>query len=153
MAADFEIRLTPQGRQFQKELEELIKLEVAVGYQEGLTYPDGTSVAEVAIYNDLGTVHSPSRPFMRDSINGHKQEIEQFMQRQAKGIANGKKAKDVLEQIGAFQTKLIQKEIVQGDFVPNSPATIRKKGSSTPLIDTGLMRQSVHFVVRERGSD
>lgn len=153
MAADFEIRLTPQGRQFQKELEELAKLEVAVGYQQGQASEDGVDMVDIALFNELGTVHSPSRPFLRDSLNNNKDKISQFMQSAAKGIANGKSAEDVLKKIGTFQKGLIQKEITSGNFVPNSPATIKKKGSSTPLIDTGKMRQSVNFVVRERGSD
>lgn len=153
MAADFEIRLTPQGRSFQRELEELTKLEVAVGYQQGETSEDGVDMVDIALFNELGTVHSPSRPFIRDSLNNNKDKISQFMQSAAKGIVNGKSAEDVLKKIGTFQKGLIQKEITSGNFVPNSPATIRKKGSSTPLIDTGRMRQSVNFVVRERGSD
>lgn len=153
MAADFEIRLTPQGRRFQKELEELTKLEVAVGYQQGQTDENGVSLAEIAIFNDLGTVHIPSRPFMRDSLNNNKEHIANFMQKAAKGIANGVSAQEVLNKIGAEQQRLIQKEIRNGNFVPNSPATIKKKGSARPLIDQGTLRDSVHFVVRERGSN
>lgn len=153
MAADFEIRLTPEGRRFQQELEELAKLEVAVGYQQGEASQDGVDMVDIALFNELGTVHIPSRPFIRDSLNNNKDKISQFMQSAAKGIVNGKSAEEVLKKIGTFQKGLIQKEITNGDFVPNSPATIRKKGSSTPLVDTGRMRQSVNFVVRERSSD
>ena len=153
MAADFEIRLTPEGRRFQQELKELIKLEVAVGYQQGEASQDGVDMVDIALFNELGTVHIPSRPFIRDSLNNNKDKISQFMQRTAKDIVNGKSAEDVLKKIGTFQKGLIQREITNGDFVPNSPATIRKKGSSTPLVDTGRMRQSVNFVVRERSSD
>lgn len=130
-----------------------MKLEVAVGYQQGEASEDGVDMVDIALFNELGTVHSPSRPFIRDSLNNNKDKISQFMQSAAKGIVNGKSAEDVLKKIGTFQKGLIQKEITSGNFVPNSPATIRKKGSSTPLIDTGRMRQSVNFVVRERGSD
>lgn len=131
----------------------MTKLEVAVGYQQGEASEDGVDMVDIALFNELGTVHSPSRPFIRDSLNNNKDKISQFMQSAAKGIVNGKSAEDVLKKIGTFQKGLIQKEISSGNFVPNSPATIRKKGSSTPLIDTGRMRQSVNFVVRERGSD
>lgn len=33
---------------------------------------------------------------------------------------------------------------------PNSPKTIRKKGSDSPMIDTGEMRKSITHVVREK---
>lgn len=160
MGTDFQIKLTAEGKKLVKELEELAKLEVAVGYQEGVSYPDGTSVVEVALYNELGTVHRtkegtieiPSRPFMRDSLNGHRQEIEQFMQQQAKAIVNGKRAEEILKEIGVFQKGLIQREITHGHFEGNTDSTKARKGSDKPLIDTGLMRQSVNFVVREKGS-
>lgn len=153
MAADFEIRLTPEGRRFKKELEELTKLEVAVGIPEGLSYPDGTSVAEVAIYNELGTVHIPSRPFMRNSLNGNKDKITQYMQNAAKGIANGRSAEEILNKIGDFQEGLIIKEFGKSGYEPNDPKTIAKKHSSVPLVDTGTLMGSIHHVVRERGSD
>jgi hypothetical protein len=43
----------------------------------------------------------------------------------------------------------IQDKIVAGPFEPLRPATIRRKGSSRPLIDTGQMRQAVSYVIRE----
>ena len=52
-----------------------------------------------------------------------------------------------------FQKGLIQRKIVDGTFEPNAPSTIRKKGSSRPLIDTGRMRQSVNFIIRRKGAD
>ena len=52
-----------------------------------------------------------------------------------------------MKSIGVFQKGLVQAEIVDGDFEPNAPSTIKKKGSDKPLIDTGKMRQSVNFVI------
>ena len=56
-----------------------------------------------------------------------------------------------MKEIGAFQKGLIQERIVEGSFTTNAEATIRKKKSATPLIDTGRMRQSVNFVIRKKG--
>jgi hypothetical protein len=42
----------------------------------------------------------------------------------------------------------IQHEITVLRHPPNAPATIRAKGSSKPLIDTGEMRQSVTYQIR-----
>lgn len=152
MAADFEIKLTPEGKKFKKQLKELAKLEVAVGFQRGQDSENGVDLVDIALFNELGTVHIPSRPFLRDSLNQHKEQINQFMQSSAKGIATGKSAEEVLKRIGTFQKKLIQKEIVNGSFLPNAEATIKRKGSDKPLIDTGHMRRSVNFVIREKGS-
>lgn len=151
MAADFEIKLTPEGKKFKKQLEELTKLEVAVGYQKGQDSEDGVDMADIALFNELGTVHIPSRPFIRDSLNNNKDKITQFMQKSAKGIANGSSAEELLKKIGVFQKGLIQKEITNGSFEPNKQSTIDRKGSDKPLIDTGRMRQSVNFVIRKKG--
>ena len=65
---------------------------------------------------------------------------------------NGVSAEQVLKDIGIFQKDLIQDKIKEGDFAPNAESTVRKKGSSKPLIDTGRMRQSVNYQIRQKGS-
>ena len=151
MSVNIRDRMTADGKRFEKILKELAKLEVAVGYQDGTAYPDGTSVVDVALWNELGTVRSPSRPFLRKSVDGHKDEISRFMKRAVKEITEGKSVEEVLKKIGVFQQKIIRKEISSGNFEPNSPETVRRKGSDKPLIDTGLMRQFVNYVIREKG--
>ena len=67
-------------------------------------------------------------------------------------IVSGKSAESVLKKIGIFQKDLMQEKITSGSFTPNAPATIKKKGSSHPLIDSGRMRQSVNYVIQKKGS-
>ena len=52
--------LTPEGRRYFEQLQKLSRLEVQVGFQEGQTYEDCTSLADVAAYNELGTSYSPA---------------------------------------------------------------------------------------------
>ena len=66
-------------------------------------------------------------------------------------ILSGKSADLILKELGIFQKDLMQAEITEGDFVPNAPSTVRRKGSSKPLIDTGRMRQSVDYVIKPKG--
>ena len=47
---------------------------------------------------------------------------------------------------------VIQESITEGAWEPNAPSTVAKKKSSKPLIDTGRMRQSVNYIIRERGA-
>lgn len=103
------------------------------------------------MFNELGTVHSPARPFLRDSVDSNANRINMFLKSMKKEIVKGGSAEDILKKIGTFQKGLIQKEIVNGSFEPNSEDTIRKKGSDKPLIDTGRMRQSVNFVIQKKG--
>lgn len=148
-------RITPEGKKFFKEIEKLKKLQVRVGYQQGKEFYDdeGTKVdmLDVVMFNELGTARTPSRPFMRDSVDDNAGQITNFCKAQLKGIANGStNAEMALKSIGAMQVGLVQKTIKDGDFAPNAPSTIAMKGSDKPLIDTGRMRQSVHYVVTDK---
>ena len=153
-------RITPEGQRFFKEIEKLKKLQVRVGYQQGEDFYDEegkkVDVLDVAMFNELGTSRTPSRPFMRNSVDDNADKISNFCKSKLKGIANGSEnAEMVLKAIGAMQVGLVQKTIREGDFVPNAPSTIARKGSDKPLIDTGLMRQSVHYVItdKKKGGD
>lgn len=147
-----EDRLTDDGKRIFRELDKLASLMVAVGFQQGdATEESGVDICDVAAFNELGTEHIPSRPFMRQSIDGNADKITEFMQSKVDEIIGGKTADQVLKEIGIFQKGLVQETIKEGDFAPNAPATIRKKGSATPLIDTGLMRQSVNYQIKKKG--
>ena len=144
-------KVTADGKKFQKMLEDLDKLEVRIGIQQGAGSDNGVDLVDIAMFNELGTVHIPSRPFLRDSVDAHSSEINAFLQSMRTQLVKGGSAEDTLKKIGVFQKGLIQKEIVNGDFVPNSPETIKRKGSDKPLIDTGRMRQSINYVIQEKG--
>lgn len=147
-------RLTAEGERFYRQINELKSKKVFVGFQSGDAAEDnGTDVVDVAAYNELGTSRIPSRPFIRDSVDNHKDKISSFCKGQVRRLVTGATAEDCLKKIGVFGVSLIQEEITKGSFVQNSEPTIRKKGSSKPLIDTGRMRQSVKYVIKERGED
>ena len=62
MGAEVIDRITAEGRQFQQMLKDLAKLEVRIGFQHGqATEEDGTDICDVAAWNELGTVKSPSQ--------------------------------------------------------------------------------------------
>lgn len=152
MSVNIRDRETPDGKKFKKMLQQLKELEVRVGFQAGeATEEDGTDVCDVAIYNEFGTDHIPERPFLRNSVDNNKSKINSFLKNTKKDLVSGKPAEQVLKEIGIFQKDLIQQEIGHGSFEPNAESTIKKKGSSKPLIDTGRMRQSVNYVVQKKG--
>lgn len=151
MAVKIRETVTAEGKKFEKMLKELGKLEVRIGIQQGETSDEGVDLVDIAMFNELGTVHIPSRPFLRDSVDAHTDQINAFLRSMSTEILKGGSAENVLKKIGVFQKGLIQEEITKGDFAPNSEATIKRKGSDTPLIDTGRMRQSVNYVIKEKG--
>ena len=143
--------LTPEGKRYYRELRKLAELEVRVGFQGDQKYEDGTSIAEVAAYNEFGSSDTPERPFMRQSFENHESELQAACDLVNLQLSRGSSAEGALQQLGVVAKSLVQDEIVNGDFAPNAESTIRKKGSEQPLIDTGTMRQSVNFVIKRRG--
>lgn len=145
--------LTPEGRQFERMLRELADKEVVVGFQHGeATEDDGTDICDIAAWNELGTEHIPSRPFLRNSVDENEDKINGFIDHVTNELINGEPAEQTLKRIGLFQKALVQEKITEGEFAPNADSTIKKKGSSKPLIDTGRMRQSVNYWIRQKGS-
>ena len=141
-------------KKMEKTIEELSKLEVFIGYNASSgNYEDGVTVLEIAVFNAFGTEHIPSRPFIQNVDLGRRNEINNFIKAQVKaGLDAGSDARKIMNTIGVYVKGIIQDEIVTGNWVPNAPSTIKRKGSNKPLIDTGRMRQSVIYVVREKGS-
>jgi hypothetical protein len=151
MSVNVRDTVTADGKKFEKMLQELKDKEVRIGIQQGETSDDGVDLVDIAMFNELGTVHIPSRPFLRDSVDANADQINNFLQSMKKELLRGGSAEDVLKKIGVFQKGLIQKQIVSGNFTPNSEATIKKKGSDTPLVDTWRMRQSINYVIQQKG--
>lgn len=152
MAARARDMVTPDGIRFQRMLRELADKEVRIGFQRGgATEEDGTDICDVAAWNELGTEKSPSRPFLRKSVDENEGRINSFLQSKKGDLVRGASAEQVLKEIGIFQKDLIQEKITEGDFAPNAESTKRRKGSSKPLIDTGRMRQSVNYVIQKKG--
>lgn len=150
-------RLTPEGKKFYSEVKKLKANEVFIGFQHGSDMhspKDGgaaVDMADIAMFNELGTSTSPPRPFLRQTVDDNKDKINTFCEQVAKEVAKGGTAEAGLKKMGAFGVSLVQEKIVNGSFTPNAPATIEIKGSDKPLIDTGQMRQSVHYVIRQKG--
>lgn len=146
------LNMTAEGRAYFQALKQLEDLEIHVGFQGDEAYEDGTTVAEIAAYNELGTSTIPARPFMKRSFEDHEDKLQTYCDHGINALSNGGTAEQALKLIGDEVVGLIQEEIKNGDWEPNSPVTIALKKSEHPLIDTGYMRGQVNFVVKKKGS-
>ena len=116
---------------------------VDVGFFKGThTYPNGKDVTEVARDNDKGTKRIPERPFMIPAGN---KAANKTINITVHSIAGGMDEQQALSKAGELFVGFIQKEITNLKEPPNAESTILKKGSSNPLIDTGLMRSKVEW--------
>lgn len=122
-------------------------VKVGIFADAGSSKKGHTSIAEYAAYNEFGTSHIPSRPFMRQTIDKYTNAWGQAAEAAEKRVADGMSPHQALELIGNIAEGHIKATIGRGSFAPNAANTIKQKGSSQPLIDTGAMRGAVRHKV------
>lgn len=139
-------------QEIQRELAKLKKIGVKVGItEENNTSESGANIAEYAAYNEEGTENIPSRPFIRSWVDNNKEQINKMMDSAFNHIVSGQwTAEDAMKRIGEFGASGIRKNIAKGSFEPNAESTIKRKGSSRPLIDSGDMRRAVSYEVTKK---
>ena len=112
--------------------------------------PNPPTLEEVALWNEFGTERIPSRPFLRNSQNKAIKRGERIVQVRIEENAD---VEQICKDLGLMLQDEIKDQITHGTFAPNAPSTIKRKGSSHPLIDTGNLRQSVHWGVTTTHGD
>jgi len=125
-----------------------------IGIQQGTTRENegvsGTSdMVIIAAANEFGAPKRsiPARPFMRNAFDKNRQAIGRLQDKLFGAVTVGNVTPEkALSMIGEMHKGQVQKEIVDLQFPPNVPSTIKRKGSSNPLIDTGQLRQSIQHV-------
>ena len=120
---------------------------VKAGFLDDASYPDnGTPVAMIAVIQDFGAPSRgiPPRPFFRTAIKEGEAKWPKLMRVMQ---INGYNARQTLEYIGSNIVADIKLQITNGAWAPLAPSTIKRKGFETPLIDTGVMRDSANYEV------
>ena len=133
----------------------MVKLEFGVTNNK---YPEkNISVGQVAIINEYGTETIPPRPAFRigleRSVTKNKKLIDAALKNITNHLLTGRKDSiqrqltQALTQIGKSAKKETKDIIKQGSMSPNAPLTIKKKGFDHPLWETGLLYESVEYLV------
>lgn len=145
-----------------------------VGFLEDATYPDGTSVAQVAAMNNFGTSRAPPRPFFSNMVAT---EGPSWGEKLARILdANDFDSEKALELMGEGISGQLRDAIVSFNGAPLSPVTlllrarfpmggyepddvwkafrdaaagVTEQGSSKQLVWTGHMLNSVDYEVGE----
>lgn len=141
------------------------------GFFETSKYDDGTPVAFVAAVQEFGAVINvedaaaafqggssggsiviPPRPFFRPTIANKSAEWGALIGRGAHAVlTQGADPVDVMEAVALRAAGDVAKTISTVTSPPLKPSTIRrKKGATKPLVDTGLMIQSVTGVAERK---
>jgi hypothetical protein len=101
------------------------------------------TVADVAAWAEFG-IGQPRRSWLVDYIETHGPAISERMRIETRAIIEGRRTKaQALGRIGLWIQGQIQQRISDGIAPPNAQATIDRKESSTPLIDTNQLRSSI----------
>ena len=123
---------------------------VRVGFLERARYPAaknkaGLHVAQVAFWNEFGTIKAPPRPFFRYTIAtkspGWGKDLGSI------AVATNYNGPQTLALMGERIKDQIQTSINSWSSPPNAASTIRRKGFDAPLRHTMLMLRSVDYEV------
>ena len=124
-------------------------VQVGIFGDEAAEDRGGITNVQVAAIHEFGLPPMPERSFLRATFDMKAREIAQLAKnlrwRVFVGTMSNAKALGLL---GAFVKGEVQKRMSRGIPPPLDPATIRRKGSSVPLIDTGQLRGSINYEVK-----
>lgn len=110
------------------------------------------TMAQLAAIHEFGSSDGriPERSFMRSSITQNKASLKKLIDSLTGQIVDGKISEiRALGIIGQTVKQNMQAKIRSGLTPPLKPETIRRKGSSKPLIDTGQLINSIEWEVKE----
>lgn len=141
------------------ELAELRSASITIGYQGdsgAATHPnaEGASVAEVAAWNEYGTVHAPARPALETAF-ARSSRFEPEIKRAMSDLIDGRRssAAEAQAAIGAAAVAAVRASIDDSRSWadPLAPRTIRDKGHDQPWVESGVLRASASWAVRRNG--
>lgn len=105
------------------------------------------NTAEIGYVHEFGSTDGtiPERSFIRSTLHGEdRKELIALSKRLLKKMADGSMdLEKALGLLGVAGADKISQKIVSIRTPPNSAATIRRKGSSNPLVDTGQLKNSI----------
>lgn len=122
-------------------------IKVGIQADAGKDPHSGVDLLDIAIFNELGTETIPARPFVRDFFDKNRKVLATAMERQAEAVGNGASPTTAMDTLGLWVEKHLKAHVQQSPrwAVPNAPSTIARKGSSTPLIDDGVMLGAIRY--------
>lgn len=156
------ITITDNSQLFTRAVDHILKRVLLVGIPQEKSSQGRKggepNNAEIAFVNTFGSPAKgiPARPFLEPAIEEKvtKDRVSEYFGEAVKSALDGDfaGADTNLGKAGMVARNAVVKYIDDSShFVPNAPYTIMMKGSDHPLIDTGSLRTSITYVIREEG--
>ena len=117
------------------------------------------NILNKGIVNEFGTTQAgknhnitiPERSFLRSTFNkNHKKVAKKFNDMVKLFSKTSVNVKQKMQSLGLEEEGEVRKTITNLRRPANAPSTIKQKGSSNPLIDTGEMRNRIASEVRKK---
>lgn len=122
---------------------------VKAGYFEKKAYPNGLELAENALIQEYGTLNEggfiPPRPFLANAMKNERK-WENILNAE---MDKGRNLHQALSRVGKEMRNDIIRSINANIPPSNAETTAKKKGSSHPLVDTGVLRRSTAYEVEK----
>ena len=131
------------------------KVFVGVPASSNTIHEGGINMATLAAVHEFGSSkrNIPERSFLRSAIIEGKDKINAEVAKGVQAYLSQGKQIDLMfyDRIGLLASNLVKDKIHRGPFVRLSDATVarRIKNTDRPVNDTGALRQSITWVVRE----
>lgn len=112
---------------------------------------DGMNNATLAMIHEFGSPkhNIAERSFLRVPLTQNQAKITTLAKEQVyNALSNETSVIRPLEEIGVFSSNLCKMAITDGLTLALKPATIKRKKSSKPLIDTGNLLNSITWEIR-----
>jgi hypothetical protein len=121
--------------------------EVSIGFMEGATYPDGTSVPMIAALMNYGTMTIPPRPFFSNMVKSKSSGWGRSLGDLLKN--NDFNSKVALKGMGEGIGAQLNQSIHDTNSPPLAAATVARKGFNKPLINKSHLINSIQYEYSE----
>lgn len=151
-----ELEIVKRLKEVMRRAEQLNRMQLVVGIPSDENSRDestGITNAELGAIHEFGVPEKniPERSSMRSTASEESQNLGRLAKIQISECLRGEtSAHDAFATVGAYLQGKIVDKITDGDFEPNTEATVKRKKSSKPLIDTGQLRGAITYEVREK---
>lgn len=112
----------------------------------GLLGQSGSDIVMRGVYTEFGTNRMPAWRWLKRSVDMMTPQYKRYASEMFRNILEGRDYNYNI--LGLWAKGRVQRFLAEVTSPPLSWATIQKKGSAKPLIDTGQMRMSINYEVR-----
>lgn len=120
---------------------------VGIHQSAGMVKDEPMTVATLGAIQHFGNENIPARRWLD---TGAETGTKEYLDTIREGIEEGLDSRQIMARVGVEAEGAIKQYITDLDTPPNNASTVKRKGSSNPLIDTGNMRASVTSTVERK---